>query len=110
MSMGRRRWSGVGLVAVIACVGTVAGCSAAKTATPPTATPLADRTLTVLVTNDDGVGAPGIDAVVNGLRALSHTQVTVVAPATNQSGTGSKTTPGTLTATKAKTASGYPAM
>jgi 5'-nucleotidase len=32
-----------------------------------------------------------------------------VAPATNQSGTGGKTTTGTLTVTDAKTASGYPA-
>lgn len=65
--------------------------------------------LTVLVTNDDGVGAPGINAVVQGLRTLPKTQVTVVAPLTNQSGTGGKTTPGHLSATKATTASGYPA-
>ena len=65
--------------------------------------------LTVLVTNDDGVSAPGINAVVQGLRTLPKTQVTVVAPLTNQSGTGAKTTPGHLTVTKATTASGYPA-
>ena len=47
-----------------------------------------------MVTNDDGVTAPGIDAVVQGLRTLPHTEVTVVAPATNQSGTGGKTTTG----------------
>ena len=33
----------------------------------------------------------------------------MVAPLTNQSGTGGKTTPGTLTVTDVKTASGYPA-
>jgi 5'-nucleotidase len=66
-------------------------------------------TLTVLVTNDDGVTAPGINATVRALSALPHTKVTVVAPLTNQSGTGAKVTAGTLTATDATTASGYPA-
>jgi 5'-nucleotidase len=66
-------------------------------------------TLTILVTNDDGVTAPGIDATVQALTALPHTKVTVVAPLTNQSGTGPKVTSGTLTATTAATASGYPA-
>ena len=68
------------------------------------------KVLTVLVTNDDGVSAPGIDAVVQGLRSLPHTSVTVVAPLANESDTGGKTTPGVLTATKATTASGYPAQ
>jgi 5'-nucleotidase len=90
-----------------------AACSSGKTAataSTTSTTPPSARTLTILVTNDDGVGAPGIDAVVQGLRALAHTAVTVVAPAANQSGTGGKTTPGTVTAAKATTASGYPAM
>ena len=88
----------------------LAACSSASTSTPTTGgTPAADRTLTVMVTNDDGVSAPGIDAVVQGLRTLPHTEVTVVAPATNQSGTGGKTTTGTLTTSAATTASGYPA-
>jgi 5'-nucleotidase len=63
----------------------------------------------ILVSNDDGVSAPGIDAVVELLRKLPNVRVTVVAPATNQSGTGGKTTPGTLTASKTTTASGYSA-
>ena len=66
-------------------------------------------TLTVLVTNDDGVSAPGINATVQALTALPHTKVTVVAPLTNQSGTGAKVTDGALTVTNATTASGYPA-
>jgi 5'-nucleotidase len=65
--------------------------------------------LRVLVTNDDGYAAPGIDAVVQALRALPRTSVVVVAPATNESGIGGKTTPGTITASAARTASGYPA-
>jgi 5'-nucleotidase len=66
-------------------------------------------TLTILVTNDDGVAAPGINATVKALTALPHTKVTVVAPATNQSGTGAKVTAGTLSVTNATTAGGYPA-
>jgi 5'-nucleotidase len=68
------------------------------------------KALRVLVSNDDGVKAPGIDALVKGLRKLSRVQVTVVAPAANQSGTGGKTTPGALRATKTTTKSGYPAI
>jgi len=65
--------------------------------------------LQVLVTNDDGYSAPGIDAVVQALRTVPGVQVTVVAPATNQSGAGGKTTPGGVTASAGLTASGYPA-
>jgi 5'-nucleotidase len=65
--------------------------------------------LTVLVTNDDGYGADGIDVMVRALLKMPGTSVTVVAPAKNQSGTGGKTTPGPLTATKTKTKSGYDA-
>jgi 5'-nucleotidase len=90
------------------------GCSSAPSVNSTTTSGVsaAGQILTIMVTNDDGVGAPGIDAVVQGLRALPHAHVTVVAPLTNQSGTGGKTTPasaGALVASKAETASGYPA-
>ena len=65
--------------------------------------------LRILVTNDDGVAAPGINETVKALTALPNTSVTVVAPLTNQSGTGAKVTAGALTVTDAKTAGGYPA-
>ncbi len=81
------------------------GTSAAGDQTTSTAA----KTLQILVTNDDGVSAPGIDAVVEGLKSLDGVKVTVVAPLTNQSGSGGKTTSGPLTVTDAKTASGYPA-
>jgi 5'-nucleotidase len=74
--------------------------------TPPSAAP---SKLTILVTNDDGYSAPGIDAMVQALVALPGVQVTVVAPLKNQSGTGGKTTPGALHASHLKTASGYAA-
>jgi 5'-nucleotidase len=65
--------------------------------------------LRILVSNDDGYAAPGIDAVVEALRVLPGVSVTVVAPATNQSGAGEQTTDGPLTGTSQETLSGYPA-
>lgn len=46
----------------------------------------------VLVTNDDGYGADGIAAVVDGLYGLPNITVTVVAPLANQSGSGDQVT------------------
>ena len=84
--------------------------SAGSSAAPSASTPPAERPLRILVSNDDGVGAPGIDALVNALVAEPNVTVTVVAPAENQSGSGGKTSPGPVTASDAKTASGYPAV
>lgn len=92
--------------ALAACGGGSGGSS--KPTTSTTGTP----TLDILVTNDDGYAAPGIDALVSRLRKLPAVRITVVAPATNQSGTSDRTTPGpvtNLTATKVRTASGFPA-
>jgi 5'-nucleotidase len=91
----------------------IAACSSDSSApTEPTTKPAAPAApLRILVTNDDGYAAPGIDAVAEALAALPNTRVTVVAPATNQSGTGGKTTEGVVRATsdKRRTASGRPA-
>ena len=106
------------LVVALSACGSSAGSDAAATTAPPTtAAPTTEAPTTaapahplrVLVTNDDGVGADGIDAVVNALSALPDTTVTVVAPLTNQSGTGGNTTAGALTVADAKTKSGYAA-
>jgi 5'-nucleotidase len=91
----------LGATAGLALCGAVSGTAGASSKQP--------ETLRILVTNDDGVGAPGINATVKALSALPDTKVTVVAPLTNQSGTGAKVTSGTLTVTNATTASGYPA-
>jgi 5'-nucleotidase len=79
------------------------------TAAAKTTTTIPAKVLHVLVTNDDGVGAPGIDALVQGLRGVKAVDVTVVAPATNQTATGGRTTASPLTVVDARTASGYPA-
>jgi len=63
----------------------------------------------ILVTNDDGVRAPGLDALVQALGSVG--QVTVVAPAENQSGKGhsiSITDP--VYVDEVKLASGLPAL
>lgn len=79
----------------------VTAASAAKTKQP--------ATITVLVTNDDGVGAPGIDALVEALRKQKHTKVVVVAPDSNKTGTSGTTTEGPLPTAATTTASGYTA-
>src|SRR3954470_7612819 len=101
--MKRVRTMSVAVLAVAAAaVGSFAGASPAGAAKKP-------ATVTVLVTNDDGVAAPGIDALVEALRKVKNTKVVVVAPATNQTGAGSATTPGVLATQPATTASGYSA-
>lgn len=65
------------------------------------------RQLTVLVTNDDGIGAPGIDSLVNTLLELDYVDVKVVAPAENQSGSSDNTTDGELVWADSATTSGY---
>lgn len=68
-----------------------------------------DEPLVMLVTNDDGVGAEGIDALVEALRDRDDLELVIVAPAENQSGSGGKTTDGALTVSDSETASGYEA-
>tara|TARA_R110002124_G_scaffold22159_1_gene84203 strand:- start:3960 stop:4754 length:795 start_codon:yes stop_codon:yes gene_type:complete len=63
--------------------------------------------LTILVTNDDGIGAPGINALVNQLIELDNVDVRVVAPAENQSGSSDKTTNGELVWIDSATSGGY---
>lgn len=58
-----------------------------RAAEPPDGvTPSPAQTYRILVTNDDGVRAPGILAVAQALKAVGD--VTIVAPAVNQSGKG----------------------
>lgn len=78
--------------------------------TAPQPSPTEPPLLRVVVTNDDGVGAPGIDTLVTALNELPNIEVSVVAPDVNKSGAGGRTTPGELTWTEATTASGYQAV
>jgi 5'-nucleotidase len=114
--MIRRTTAAMAAMVLLALVG--AGCSSgddgesaddATTTTAEATTTTEAQVLTVLVSNDDGYAAPGIDAVVRALTELPDTEVVVVAPLENQSGSGSKTTEGELAVTDVETASGYPA-
>ena len=93
--MHTRRLLAVPLGAILTA--TLAGATAApaSAAKPPP--------IRVLVTNDDGAAAPGIDALARGLRKVPGVKVTVVAPATNQTGASDTTTPGELRATGSTT-------
>jgi 5'-nucleotidase len=101
-------------LATIATLVVVAACNssggAATSTTTDAAPAAAPKPLRVLVTNDDGVKADGIDTLVNALKKVPNTKVIVVAPLKNQSATGGKTTPGgKFKVTTSKTKSGYPA-
>jgi 5'-nucleotidase len=102
------------LLRVLAVVGVVAllgACSSSSdNASDVDTKPAKVAPLSVLVTNDDGYDAAGLDAVVTELLTLPGVTVTVVAPATNQSGTGGKTTPTPVTSTKTATLNGFPAV
>jgi 5'/3'-nucleotidase len=74
-----------------------------------TAGSAAAQNLKVLVTNDDGVSAPGIDVLVTTLAANTNLDLTVIAPAANSSGTGENRTTTTIGVFAGTTASGFPA-
>ena len=79
MPLRRRRPSlrvHVNILAAILCVAVWAGPSVVR----------AQRPYRILVTNDDGVRAPGILAVAQALQSLG--EITIAAPAENQSGKG----------------------
>jgi 5'-nucleotidase len=69
---------GLGFVAGLAC--------APMLGSSPRSAPQPSGPYRILVSNDDGVRAPGILAVAQALRSLG--EVTIVAPAENQSGKG----------------------
>jgi 5'-nucleotidase len=68
-----------------------------------------DAALSIVVTNDDGYDAAGIDAVVEALTAEGH-EVEVVAPLEQQSGTGGTFTEGAVESQEVQTASGHVAL
>jgi 5'-nucleotidase len=109
----RRRTATSSLTALAAAAVLVASCSSSSDTSATSTTERATTTstepsepLTILVTNDDGIGAPGIDALVTALSALDAVEVVVVAPAANQSGSGDTTTAGPVAHSAGATASG----
>jgi 5'-nucleotidase len=88
-------------LAILACALIATACSTSDET---------DATLHIVVTNDDGVHAPGIDVLVQTLGALPDVEVRVIAPADDRSGTGETRSAGELIGTITTTASGYPAV
>ncbi|MFD3696319.1 5'/3'-nucleotidase SurE [Streptomyces sp. NPDC058646] len=80
-----RRTRVLPLAALVLCAPALAG-TAPASASPQAAPP---GPLRILLTNDDGYDAPGIRKAYERLTAAGH-DVTIVAPLTNQSGTGTK--------------------
>ena len=107
-----RRIVGALAGAMLLVGGSACGNSSASKPTPPvkatTSTTSAAKPpqLSVVITNDDGIEAPGIDELAKQVRAIPNVEVHVVAPATNQSGTGDRATPGGAKHHDAATASG----
>jgi 5'-nucleotidase len=89
---------------------TADGSGSSTTAPPATTTTAPAGPLRILVTNDDGYDADGIDALVQALRDLPDVEIRVVAPLTNQSGTSDTTSPGELEVSAVETKGGYPAV
>jgi 5'-nucleotidase len=96
-------------LAVVACSDDGAARGTSTEPTTSTTSTVVAAPLSVMLTDDDGVGAAGIDAMAVALRALPGVTLSVVAPADQRSGTGGKTTDGTLAARPAATASGIEA-
>jgi 5'-nucleotidase len=86
------------------------GDGSAASGSADTTEPEAAGPLEILVTNDDGVEGEGIDALVAALVELPDVEVTVVTPATDQSGTGDDTSPSPPAATGTTLASGHEAV
>src|SRR4051794_9482499 len=104
------------LALCLSSAGLLAACSSDDSSSPTTTTPKrvtpttgAVAPLSILVANDDGYSAEGIDTLVRALDELPSVTVTVVAPLDDQSGQGGKTTKGELAVTDVKTKSGHAA-
>ncbi|MFD9104180.1 5'/3'-nucleotidase SurE [Streptomyces virginiae] len=77
------------LLCAPALAGTAPAAAAPQTAPAPAPAPASGGPLRILLTNDDGYDAPGIRKAFERLTAAGH-DVTIVAPLTNQSGTGTR--------------------
>lgn len=63
----------------------------------------------ILLTNDDGVEAPGLQALAEALRELPGVELAIVAPMRNRTGAGTQLTFGPLTVLEHAPVSGVPA-
>ncbi len=104
----------VGLVLLVGACSTTDSAQDAQSSTSTTSAPAPSTTeapsdLVVLVTNDDGVEAVGLDIVVAALSEIDDLVVHVVVPRENQSGVGDLVTDGAVTTSPAETINGFAA-
>lgn len=85
--------AGLALLGGCETVGASAPARSSSSTQPESSPAACRRDLRVLLSNDDGFGAPGISEMRRALSAAGY-RVTVVAPLTNQSGKGGATTTG----------------
>ncbi|HVX19594.1 MAG TPA: 5'/3'-nucleotidase SurE [Acidimicrobiales bacterium] len=109
-----RRRAATAVLAIATVATALAACSTSGStrttgSAAPTSTTEPARQLEVVVTNDDGYRAEGIDAIVRTLTRIPGTKVIVVAPEGQNSGAGAKVTTGPLVTVDGKTLSGYAA-
>lgn len=106
--------SGTKAMAIAVSAVLIAGCGSGSdsadgtttSVTPTTATTEPMAPLTIVVTNDDGIGHAGIDVLVTALSELEAVEVVVVAPAEDRTGTSDSTTAGGAAYVPGATASG----
>ena len=90
------------LLAAALSLGALSACgssgsdSSSTTAPAKTTTTVDNSPLKILVSNDDGVGAPGIQELVNDLKTIDNVELKIVGPLANKSGTGGHSTEGKL--------------
>jgi 5'-nucleotidase len=101
-----RAWTRLTVAALLLMMA-VAGACGGDGGGSDRATPVVLR---ILVTNDDGIGGAGIDALVVGLETLPDVELTVVAPAQDRSGTGDSVTEPRPSASEAQLVGGHQAI
>ena len=83
------------------------GDSSDTTEADDTTTTTAVEPLTIMVTNDDGIGHTGIDTLVTAIEELDDVEVVVVAPADDRTGSSDTMTEGGASYADATTISGH---
>lgn len=98
-------------MAAAGCLALAVGCGddddGGGEATSTTTEAPAPEPLTIVVTNDDGIGHRGIDTLVTALEELEEAEVIVVAPADDRTGASDRKTDGGAAYAEAATVSGH---
>jgi 5'-nucleotidase len=101
----------LGALAVVgaACSDDGGSSSSSETDVPTTDAPAGD-TLTILVSNDDGVEGEGIAVLAETLAEIPDSEVIVYAPADDRTGSGNDVSTGTVATSESQLINGFPAV